>query len=92
MAAATIEEILKQNTDRLMSIPGVVGTAIGESDGSPCILVLVVKKNADLMSKIPSTLGGFPVVVEETGAIRPIKTSGAGLGVALVLLSPYVYL
>ena len=72
MAETTIQEVLKQHTDRLMSIPGVVGTAIGECDGSPCIKVLVVKKSTDIMNKIPSKLDGFPVAVEETGTIRPL--------------------
>lgn len=70
-AADPIEQVLKQHTDRLMSIPGVVGTAIGECAGRACIMVLVVNKTPDLMKKIPSTLQGFPVGVEETGAIRP---------------------
>jgi hypothetical protein len=72
MAGTTIEEVLKQNADRLMSIPGVVGTAISQCGGKPCIRVLVVKKTADVTNKIPSVLEGYPVVVEETGPIRPL--------------------
>jgi hypothetical protein len=72
-AAMTIEQALNHHTERLMSIPGVVGTAIGECNGRPCIMILVEKKTPDLMKKIPSTLEGFPVVVEETGVIRPIE-------------------
>jgi len=75
-AAATIERVLERHNGRLLSIPDVVGTAIGERDGRPCILVFVVKKTPELMKKIPSTLEGFAVVVEETGAIRPL---GSGL-------------
>jgi hypothetical protein len=77
VAGMTIEEVLKQNTDRLMSIPGVVGTAIGECQGRPCIMVLVKKRTADLTKKIPSNLGGFLVVVEETGAIRRLEGNSA---------------
>jgi hypothetical protein len=73
MAATTIQEILKQHTVELMAIPGVVGTAIGECDGSPCIKVFVVKKTTDIMNKIPSKLDGFPVAVEETGTIRRLE-------------------
>jgi hypothetical protein len=73
MPETTIAEVLKQNTDSLMSLPGVVGTAIGECGGNPCIIVMVVKKNPDLMKKIPSALQGFPVIVEETGVIRPLE-------------------
>ena len=73
MAGTTIQEVLKQHTDRLMVIPGVVGTAIGECDGSPCIKVFVVKKTTDIMNKIPSKLDGFPVTVEETSTIRRLE-------------------
>ena len=72
MAATTIEEALKQNADRLMSTPGVVGIAVGECGGKPCIRVLVDRKTAELTKKIPSALEGYPVVVEETGPIRPM--------------------
>jgi hypothetical protein len=73
MAGMTIEEVLKQNTDHLLSIPGVVGTAIGEYQGRPCIMVLVEKRTADVTKRIPSEIGGFVVVVEETGTIRRLE-------------------
>ncbi len=68
----TIETTLDQYTDRLMALPGVVGTAIGECKGKPCIQVLVLKKTPDLSRSIPPTLEGFPVVVVETGEIRAL--------------------
>jgi hypothetical protein len=74
MAGKTIEAVLKQHTDRLMSFSGVVGTAIGDCKGKPCIKVLVVKKSPELMQKIPSMLEGFPVAIEETGEIRRLDT------------------
>ncbi len=70
MAAPTIEAVLKEHTDRWMSIPGVVGTGIGECEGKPCIRIFVAKKTPELLQKIPSKLEGFVVDVEETGAIR----------------------
>ncbi len=72
MAGKTIEAVLKQHTDRLMSLPGVVGTAIGVCEGTPCIKVLVVKKTPELVNEIPQTLEGYPVVIEETGEIRAL--------------------
>jgi hypothetical protein len=72
MAKSTIQDVLKKNTDSLLSIPGVQGVAVGESGGKPCILVLVNQKTPEIMTKIPSQLEGFPVVVEETGTIRPL--------------------
>ena len=75
MTSKTIEQVLEEHTDKWMSIPGVVGTAIGELKGKPCIKVLVVKKNEELKKKIPSQVEGFPVVIEETGEIRALEKS-----------------
>ncbi len=70
MAAPTIEAVLKEHTDEWMSIPGVVGTGIGECEGKPCIRIFVAKKTPELLQKIPSKLEGFVVDVEKTGEIR----------------------
>lgn len=72
MAGKTIEAVLKEHTDRLMSLPGVVGTAIGVCEGTPCIKVLVVEKTPQLVNEIPQKLEGYPVVIEETGEIRAL--------------------
>jgi len=74
MAGKTIEAVLEEYTDRLMSLPGVVGTAIGECDGKPCIKVLVVKKTPELLKKIGPTLEGYLVVIEETGEFRALDS------------------
>lgn len=68
--ATAIEMVLKRHNDMLLSLPGVVGTAIGTCEGNPCIRVLVVKKTPELLTKIPDTLEGFQVVTVETGEIR----------------------
>jgi hypothetical protein len=75
-ASAPIREVLKKNTDRLLAIPGVVGTAIGEAHGTPCILVLVKQKDPAIEKQIPAELDGYPVVVQETGALRPLTNNG----------------
>ena len=72
MVSKTIEEVLKDHTDQLMSIPGVVGTAQGICNSKPCIKVYVVKKTPELDKKIPKNIQGFPVSIEETGEIRPL--------------------
>jgi hypothetical protein len=74
MTGKTIEAVLKRHTDRLMSLSGVVGTAIGECEGEPCIQVLVVEETPELLKQIPSTLEGFLVVIEETGEIRALDS------------------
>jgi hypothetical protein len=54
-----------------MAVPGVVGTAIGVSEGAPCIRVLVTDAGAAVRGRIPERLEGYPVRVEVTGVIRP---------------------
>lgn len=75
MPEKTIEVVLKEHTDSLMSLPGVVGTALGECSGQPCIKVFVVKKTADLLKQIPSAIEGYEVAVQETGEIRALDPS-----------------
>ncbi len=65
--------MLKSHTPELMSIPGVVGTALGKQDGELCIKVLVIEKTPELTKKIPSTLEGFPVAIQQTGEIRALE-------------------
>jgi hypothetical protein len=77
MAKLTIQDVVKKNTDHLMSIPGVVGVAVGECGGHPCVLILVVEKTSEIMAKLPSELEGFPVAVEETGTIHRLGAKAA---------------
>lgn len=72
MPSKTIEEVLKSHTEELMSIEGVVGTAIGECEGRACIKVYVVKKTGELEKKIPSHLEGYTVSVQETGEFNAL--------------------
>lgn len=69
-----IELVLIEQTDALMSVPGVVGTALGECDGTLCIKVLVAERTPALLAQIPSSLDGYPLVVEETGLIRAVES------------------
>ena len=66
----SIEKVLEEYTPYLMTIPGVVGTAIGECDEQPCIKVLVSTYHEELEAKIPSSLEGYTVVIEEIGEVR----------------------
>ena len=70
MAKSTIAEILKRHADELMSVPGVVGVAEGESQGKPCIKVFVLARNSRLLRRLPATLGGYALEVEESGEFR----------------------
>jgi hypothetical protein len=72
MASQTIEQVLKEHSNELMSIPGVVGTAQGLCDGQPCIKIFVIKKTSEIEEKIPETLEGYPVEIESTGEIKAL--------------------
>ena len=72
MPSKTIEEVLKENTDTLMSIPGIVGVAQGLCDDKPCIKVYVIKMTPELDNKIPKILEGYTVSVQETGEIKAL--------------------
>ena len=69
-----IRRVMEAHTEELMALPGVVGVAIGllEDETTPCIKVLIVERNSELDAALPTTLEGHPVVVEETGVIRPL--------------------
>ncbi|MFC1485934.1 hypothetical protein ACFL55_02790 [Candidatus Latescibacterota bacterium] len=73
MSTRPIEQVLKENTDRWMSISGVVGTALGELDGKPCIIILVVEKTPEIIEKIPSTIEGYPVLIQQSGEIKALE-------------------
>ena len=68
----SIDDVLSTHTDSLMALPGVIGTAQGEQAGKPCVMVLVVELTDVLKRQIPDNLGGYPVVVTETGEVRAL--------------------
>jgi hypothetical protein len=71
-----INEVKESATKTLMSIPGVVGVYVGETkEGTPCIGIMVVKKTEELERKLPRSLGGYPVIIDETGTIVPMDSS-----------------
>ncbi|MFC1541197.1 hypothetical protein ACFL50_01965 [Candidatus Latescibacterota bacterium] len=72
MEQRTIQEVLKSHTTELMSLPYVIGTAISEINGKPCILIMVTQKTRELIDKIPKELEGYPVIIKETGEFRAL--------------------
>jgi len=68
----SVEQALKEHSGRLLSLPGVVGTGEGVSNGKPCIIVYVVRASAALTREIPASLDGYSVVIEETGEVRAL--------------------
>ena len=72
MPSKPIKKVLEEHTLKLMSIEGVIGTAEGLCNSKPCIKVYVIKKTRQLTQRIPTTLEGYPVVIEETGEFRTL--------------------
>jgi len=73
MQEKPIESVLNEYSSILMELPGVVGIAQGEYNGEPCIKVFAAKKSPELLEQIPELLGGYRVIVEETGEFRALN-------------------
>jgi len=67
--------VLADHDQELLAIPGVVGVYVGllNDDKTPCLKVMLLRKDPSLSRKIPHRLEGYPVVSEVTGAIHPLK-------------------
>ncbi|MCL5282440.1 MAG: hypothetical protein M1376_21345 [Planctomycetes bacterium] len=70
MAAKTIEQVQQEHTEAWMAIPGVIGTAIGQCEDRPCILILTAANTEQVRREIPPKVDGYPVVVQYTGEIH----------------------
>jgi hypothetical protein len=71
-----INSVLKAHDKELLAIPGVVGVYVGllPDDKTSCLKVMVVKETEDLRKKIPKSIDGYPVLIEESGVIRPLNS------------------
>ena len=59
--------VAARHTDRLLAIPGVVGTAVGlTADGQPAVKIFTREAG---VAGLPESLEGVPVAVEVTGMI-----------------------
>ena len=75
MTRKDINAVLKDHDKELLAIPGVVGVYVGllPDDKTPCLKVMVIKETEDLKRRIPNSIEGYPVLIEESGVIRPLK-------------------
>ena len=62
-----IADVLLRHSERLMALPGVVGTAEGRLGESACVVVLVAYRTDALESGLPRELEGVRVVVRQAG-------------------------
>jgi hypothetical protein len=73
MTERSIEEVLKDKTNEWMSIDGVEGVAIGEHKGNSCIRIFTSINPKNLRDKIPSSVDGYPVIIEKTGRFGALE-------------------
>jgi hypothetical protein len=75
MPRRDINAVLRDHDKELMALPDVVGVCVAVlKDGqTPCLKVLAVRKTPDLVRQVPKSLEGYPVVLEESGVIRPLQ-------------------
>ena len=75
MTRKDINSVLKDHDKDLLTIPGVAGVFVGllPDDKTPCLKVIVVKETEDLKRRIPDSIEGYPVLIEEAGVIRPLN-------------------
>ena len=66
----TIEQVLRENTEQLMAISGVVGTAQGKCSGKPCIYVFVAESSVARVEQVPSEIDGYQVQIRATGSFQ----------------------
>jgi hypothetical protein len=70
-----INAVLADHDRELMAIPGVVGVYVGLLDDqkTPCLKVMLLRKDRKLEGSIPRVIEGYPVVTEVTGEIKPLR-------------------
>ena len=70
-----INAVLADHDKELLAIPGVVGVYVGllKDRKTPCLKVMLARKDPSLKRLIPRELEGYPVVTEVTGEIHPLK-------------------
>ena len=63
----SVKKAKELHEERIMSISGVTGIAIGQEDKKSCIIVYVKEAKPEVIKAIPKEIEGFHVKIEETG-------------------------
>jgi hypothetical protein len=71
-----INAVLASHDKELLAIPDVVGVYIGTlADGrTPCLRVMLARKNSESERRIPRMIESYSVVAEVTGETRALGT------------------
>jgi len=71
-ADQSLSLVIARHATELMGIPGVVGVYEGEAEGKPVLRVMVLSRADSTVKRIPKSLEGYDVEVEESGPIKPM--------------------
>ena len=74
-----VEQVLNENRDAIMAMPGVVGVGLSKCFTNPCIRVLASQEAPDLVPALEELLGDAIFVVVRTD---PLRAEPSNLGVA----------
>lgn len=87
MACDEIAEVIRECSDELTTIPGVVGLAQGLRQEQPYIQVFVIAQTPELRCTLPRFFEGYPVRIQETGPIKivPKKLQGRNFNLLVPL-------
>lgn len=66
----SVEKVIEDHTDQLMTIPGVEGVGVGGTVDAPEIVVMVRSAATAKARQIPKTIQGYRVRVENVGEVR----------------------
>ncbi len=70
-----INAVLADHDRQLLAIPGVVGVYVGlmNDQETPCLKVMLARDDPHLRRDIPQVIEGYPVILEVTGEIKPLR-------------------
>lgn len=69
-----IEEVLAAHTDEWMALDGVVGTALGACDGTPCLVIYA--SDDSVRARMPGEVEGYRLDVRVTGPFHARDSAG----------------
>mgnify|MGYP006277413755 FL=1 len=68
----TIKEAKQKHESQLMQLPGVVGVGLGKQEDRDVIVILVSELSRKLERRLPTSIEGFEVRIQESGPIRAL--------------------
>jgi hypothetical protein len=70
-----INAVLAAHDKELLALPDVVGVSVATLDDrrTPCLRIMLARHNAKTERALPSSIEGYPVLLEITGEIRALR-------------------